>query len=410
MTHLERARRKLLVEIVKTLTVGACVPLAVSACTPSNTTATPPTDSPSGSPAKAECPDAKGTYAEWPDGKRPDLYGSESEVCLPVPPGGAKACDKAYSDACIMSRFVCGKSTSATSVEGRLPSSNPEVCCWRVKGHCAVGRPFVIDGEAVLAEARPGDDWTDRALAKSTHTLADAIAALDDATREAIADVWTRDGLTEHASVASFAQVVLELLALGAPSDLVRDAQRAMGDEIRHAERAFAIAGRYAGRAVMPGPLPIAGALGKPPTLADFAARAASEGCVAETIAALQLHAAADVARDPALAAILRTTADEESEHALLGWRIVRWALNVGGESVRSAVLAVLDDAESHVGFGPCPSDAISLSSLRAHGVLPTADRHVLAVHALTSVIAPAKATLVDGDVSRTATRSHAEA
>lgn len=407
--NLACARQKLLVDIVTILAAGACMPLFAAGCTPSSKgTPTPETPPGDGAPAAAECPEARGTFADWPGGSPPDYWSGVREVCLPVPPGGEKACNKAYSDACIMSRFVCGVSHTATSVEGRLASHNPEVCCWKVKGHCAMGRPFVIDGEAVLAELRAGDAYDDADLAREMRSLDAAIAALDAKSRRAIADVWERDGLTEHASIASFAKLVLELLALGAPASLVSSAQRAMGDEIRHAERAFTLAALYGGKAVEPGPLPIAGALRAAPELAAFAARTASEGCIAETVAALQLHAAADVARDPSLAALLRATADEESEHALFAWRIVRWAIDVGGDAVRNAVLAVFDDAESHVGFGPCPDDTASAASLRAHGVLPTADRHVLAVHALTSVVAPAASTLARGELVTPIARPHA--
>jgi hypothetical protein len=47
----------------------------------------------------------------------------------------------------------------------------------------------------------------------------------------------------EHASVAAFARFTLDLLALGAPADLVQSAQQALGDEIAHAELCFGLAG-----------------------------------------------------------------------------------------------------------------------------------------------------------------------
>ena len=317
-------------------------------------------------------------------------------VCLPVPEAGA--CDVSYNQACILARYACGIIRGGRSVDA--PMLSTDACCWKVSGICAVGRPFVVDGRAVLASLvsppRPEGQWAldDEVLATE---LAQDAAALDDVTRAVIADVFARDGLTEHASIASFAQHVLELLALGAPASLVVDAQRALGEEIAHARRAFLVASAYAGAPMGPGPLVIAGALDRPLTLESFAARAAAEGCVAETIAALQLHAAADAATASgraALASLLRATAEEEAEHALLAWRVVGWAIAKGGVAVRDAVARVLARAPEHVGFGPYAEEACNPALLRAHGVLSRRERRELAVAALDAVFVPVRRSL----------------
>lgn len=326
------------------------------------------------------CPREKGHYGVWPDGKQPDMMSGINDVCLPKPASGDCA---SYPNKCVLSRYRCGVAQGGEQVLDKLPTKEPDTCCWKVKGGCAVGRPFVVAGEVRLAPIDLGEGW------RGGGDL--AAVAIDDAARAALADVWARDGLTEHASVASFAQLVLELLALGAPADLVRGAQEAMADEIRHAERAFALASRYAGHPLAPGPLDTRGA-GGVPALADFAARAASEGCIAETIASLQLHAAADAASDAGLSAELRLTANEEAVHAVLAYRIVTWAIAKGGEPVRAAVASVFEAAVDHVGFGPCPDDAIDLHT---HGVLSRRARHDLALLALHEVIAPAGRALV---------------
>ena len=58
----------------------------------------------------------------------------------------------------------------------------------------------------------------------------------DEGTQRALASAWLADALLEHASIASFAQTTLKLLALGAPSDLIADSQRAALDEVEHAK------------------------------------------------------------------------------------------------------------------------------------------------------------------------------
>jgi hypothetical protein len=145
----------------------------------------------------------------------------------------------------------------------------------------------------------------------------------------------------------------------------------------------------------------VRGALTARIDLADFAARTAAEGCIAETLAVLQIHASADAARDPTLSSLLRATAVEESEHALLAWRTVRWAIETGGARVRDAVRDVLARASSYVAFGACATDDVDAGLLREHGVLSRRERHDLAIAALASVIAPAAARVVGSTLSR---------
>ncbi len=60
--------------------------------------------------------------------------------------------------------------------------------------------------------------------------------------RERLAIASTRVGLMEHASIVAFARFPLQLLLLAAPVDLLRAAQRAMTDEMRHTQTVFAFA------------------------------------------------------------------------------------------------------------------------------------------------------------------------
>jgi hypothetical protein len=358
---------------------------------PSSTASPPP---PPSNPEPLNCPKelrledrTKYPLCRVPDGG--DAF--NVPVCLPLPDDGS-SCESRYSADCILARYTCGYS-HGTAVVCAIPAA--DACCWQVEGGCEVGRPFIVDGHARLASLTEDAAWILPELAARLERLA---AELDVAARSAIADVWSREGLAEHASIASFSRFILELLVLGAPEELVAAAHRAVADEIAHAERCFTLAAVYAGTPRGPGALETAGAFSQPLTLATFAARTASEGCIAETIAALQLHAAADAAREPAVASLLRRTAEEETEHALLAWRAVGWAIDAGGARVREAVAAVFARAASHVGFGPCPEDvdaAIDSETLRAHGVLSRRERHDLAVAALATVVGPASERLL---------------
>ncbi len=297
-------------------------------------------------------------------------------------------CAELYPPQCFLDAFSCGLQAVADEVCGRIDESRN--CCMMVAGGCPVGRPFIVDGTARLAPLRAGAGWD--ALADAKHP---STADLDDATRQALAEFWAKEALTEHASIASFSRFVLQLLALGAPSDLIEDATRAATDEHGHARAAFAFASAYAGRPFGPSKLDITGAISTTLTAADIAVAIASEGCVAETVSALQIRAASCSAKDPAIRAALERIAGEEMAHAELAWRTLRWLLANGDARMRDEVERVFFGATAHVGIGPVvrsPGDAIKM---RDHGYLAPDERRRLAASAIREVITPSAKALM---------------
>jgi hypothetical protein len=184
-----------------------------------------------------------------------------------------------------------------------------------------------------------------------------------------LAEAWAKDALSEHASVASFARFALDLMALGAPADLVADAHRAALDEIEHARLSFALASRYAGETIGPGPLATDGAVARADLIAAAVA-AAIEGCIGETEAALLAEAQLAGAKDARVRRALARIARDEADHAALAWRFVAWAIDEGGERVRREVARVFEmprvDSESNADDTPCVDPA----TWRAHGRL----------------------------------------
>lgn len=197
------------------------------------------------------------------------------------------------------------------------------------ENECVYGRPLVLGGAPRLAPLARGEGWS---------TVARGPAAPERAA------AWAQVGLAEHASVASFARFALELMALGAPAELVGDAHAAALDEVRHARLAFGLAARHAGVPVGPGPLPLAD-LTVQADLVALAVATVREGCVAETLSALQMAEARDRAEDEGERAVLAGIARDEARHAALAWRTVAWAVRVGGTPVREAVAAALAEA-----------------------------------------------------------------
>jgi hypothetical protein len=135
---------------------------------------------------------------------------------------------------------------------------------------------------------------------------------LSEAERSELTAHWQEMGLMEHASVAAFARFTLQLLQLGAPSELIDAAQQALIDETRHARQAFALASAYAGRAIGPGPLATGDALADD-SLETLLFNTVLEGCIGETVAAMEARVASERCSDPVVRGILAGIAEDEA-------------------------------------------------------------------------------------------------
>lgn len=249
------------------------------------------------------------------------------------------------SQGCLYLEFVC--TTSKDSCGGDLDCTVPgELCQVGVDGvrscqpgGCAIGRPFLVEGGERLAPLVNRSEWCGRERPSQP---------IGEEDRTVLAARWAVVGQMEHASVAAFARFTLQLLALGAPADLVLRTQGAAADEVRHAESAFALASRYGGRSVGPGPLDVDGALASM-DLQEVVRLTVLEGCVGESVAAVEASLGAEGAKDPVVAGVLGGVADDERSHALLAWDFLRWALVARGATARAAANDVLRALEREV-------------------------------------------------------------
>jgi hypothetical protein len=192
------------------------------------------------------------------------------------------------------------------------------------------------------------------------------VIACPDAARAAW---WLACGAAEHASIAEFARLTLVLLALGAPSDLLRDAHCAAIDEIDHARVCFTLASRYSGHAVGPGLLDVTrGSLDS--SVRSLAESTLRDGCYGETAGALGLRAVAR-GSDPETAALVERMADDEERHAHLAWRILRFCMEIDPRStieVTQQFLSTLgDDALAEEVVVPCASELINVFERTTH-------------------------------------------
>ena len=99
-------------------------------------------------------------------------------------------------------------------------------------------------------------------------------------------------------------------------------------DEIEHARLCFALASGYRGAPLEPGPLQVDGVSGSNTTLVEFAEALVREGCIGETLAALDAAARLAGATDPSVREALEVILRDESAHAALAWRTLRWVLS----------------------------------------------------------------------------------
>jgi hypothetical protein len=307
-------------------------------------------------------------------------------VCLPHPGGGLN-CEDVYTNEFVADFYSCGYQQGASFFCGpeQPPAGSPgcfgDECCYVLGGGCPIGRPFLVAGVARTAQGVPREDWLNRLLPD--------VSRLDVATRCALADAYRKDGLGEHASVASFARFVLECLALGAPAELVSDAQAALRDEIEHAKLSFGLASAYAGQALGPGALDVGDCLPARPDAHQSALRAIREGCIAETVSAALLRRASDAATDPTVKAVLARVAADERRHAVLAWRFVRWLIGQEGASLATAAAREFARAPRYVGFGATTELEGDAQALRAHGYLPLDERRSIALQTLRQVVLP---------------------
>ncbi|WFU25151.1 hypothetical protein QA649_02580 [Bradyrhizobium sp. CB1717] len=252
-----------------------------------------------------------------------------------------------------------------------------------IAGRSMPGRPITVNGDVRVAGLSESPDWClDAGMERIELSEADTLATIH---------AWTKAGLGEHASIAAFARFVLQLLGLGAPPDLVRDAIRAMADEVAHASDSFMIAGHIAGAPVGPGNLDVSDILADGGDKRRIFLEAVHEGCIGESISAEEAMIACEHAEDPIVKRVLTKIAKEEAGHGDLAWRFVEWMLHDDPDladeiNINAALEAALSDGD----------DAPQASKLvEKYGVLTKQTKDEVKQHAIDNKIRPRLMALV---------------
>lgn len=354
-----------------------------------------PTPSVSVTPAPPEPPTPKPSWCKTttsyciPAHRPPPSFAN-----VPAPPPGAADTTRYDAAGCVARSEMPTSCSGMTLLKG--PFARKGECCYEIcQGPVPpCGRPLVVDGIPRVPPLVPRGDWG----------LFDApvVAPLEGERAARLRDAWLADAAMEHASVASFARLSLELVSLGAPPSLVRGAHEAALDEIEHARLAFDLAHAVDPRSqpMGPGAFAFAGSAGFATSIEALVASTVRDGCVGESFAALVAAESALLCTEPGARAVLSRIAEDERAHAAFAFRVVAWAIGVGGAPARRAAEAAFDEARrAHV---PAPEEDAGASALEAHGRLGA--RHVARLREATfrEILAPAMAALL-------ATPSHAE-
>ena len=142
--------------------------------------------------------------------------------------------------------------------------------------------------------------------------------------------------------MASFARNTIQLLTLGSPSELLVASQQAGIDEINHAKISYDIASANTGLKLAPGPLDIQESMKKLDVM-SVVRSIIREGCVGETLAAVEARVRGHVTDDPYIKTSLLQIAEEETNHAQLAWDTIEWVVGKNPD-LRSFAKNVLDD------------------------------------------------------------------
>jgi hypothetical protein len=194
------------------------------------------------------------------------------------------------------------------------------------------GRQLRRFGKILLPPVTPGDAWASLPLQVNS----------DPDLRSALAAQWRQNGRTEHASIAAFAKLTLDLVALGAPPKLIADSQRDALDELRHTELCFSLARALDSKAESPGPFPAARSASGASGFLQLAVDSLIDGALHEGVSARVIAQLVKRCDEPAIREVLRELAADEGRHAAHGWDVVEWCVEQGGEAVREALLGAV--------------------------------------------------------------------
>ncbi len=264
--------------------------------------------------------------------------------------------------------------------------------------------PFVIEGRPLLDEQQDeliaslieGRGWI-----KTNQADIGKFISLPTNMKAKLIEYWKESARLEHSSVASFARVTLELMALGAPANLLLATQEAAADEIKHAQSALEIVSALGGETLEFGRFPT-----DQVTLRrdrdEIIISMICEACLGETMGVCEAQAMLEQVRydqgPNILVNHLQMVVNDESRHATLAWQTLKWLLE-GDQPSQSELehryTLILDSTMVQLSKYFLHNSDQNDSSEGAFGLLSSKSRCQLRFAALVDIILPALVTLM---------------
>ena len=210
--------------------------------------------------------------------------------------------------------------------------------------------------------------------------------------RARLAETWRRRAAAEYLAVSTFSFLAVDLVAAGAPADVLSHAARSQLDEIRHAELAIRMVEIYGGQRIEPP----AGMSRLPydktrPKLHQAVANTLLVSCVSETYATTVLIATRELTTDPVAHAVLTSIYSDEVMHARLGWSYLRYGIEQGGQGVIDAAAEMVPRAlrgVANVVEAERPVGEVT-EAVRRHGLMTPAEERVIYARCVREVLVP---------------------
>ena len=380
------------------LLLSLAAPGTLYACSSSSTDNSPGADAGAGNDATAGSDaQAMNDGAQLPnDGARLPNDGAQ------LPNDGAAQTDGARLDAAISDAGVdtsaCDPSpgyitdASFVSIDGGplhqcytfedlpcgLPAATQTSACYLYLGPCHTLQTWeggFVDCRILATECNEAGVWPPNTPTTLAYGLCNGVgrrhAGFEEPRRACVAgasplgEYFAQAAHLEAASVFAFRLLRNELATLGAPSSLVRMAERSARDEVRHTRVTARLARRFGGA-----PAKAKAARQAPRTLEEVARENAVEGCVRETFGAMVATWQAEHAEDASVKREMKRIAADETRHAALAWAVAKWADSQLDEAARARVKGAQREAITELArevSREAPAELVRTAGLPTH-------------------------------------------
>lgn len=186
------------------------------------------------------------------------------------------------------------------------------------------GRPLRVNGKIAKASSETSDCQSEWSSYPFHWKIERYIKQMSQGDKTRLGRAWRKSGESEHSSIASFAQVILELSSFGAPAELLQRTTSAMSDEVRHAKIMFSLASLALDSHIQVSGIELSNVT-EIRSRPDFIEATIRDGCENETKAAEELAEEATKYDCPELRSLFMAMSKDERRHAALAYDTVAW-------------------------------------------------------------------------------------